>query len=110
MSEGTDTCGSAEPVRSKDAEVRKETSMAYAWQSVEEAAVTLGISTRTLHRRISKGEVETRLENGRREVLGCLADEEIQFEDEPADVTDSVTIPTPSTSAAIAAEQGASTS
>jgi len=89
--------------------------MAYAWQSVEEAAVTLGISTRTLHRRISKGEVETRLENGRREVLVCLPDEEIQFEEETSDVmgdvTDSVTIPTPSTSAAIAAEQqGGSTS
>lgn len=89
--------------------------MAYAWQSVEEAAVTLGISTRTLHRRISKGEVETRLENGRREVLVCLPDEEIQFEEEApdvmGDVTDSVTIPTPSTSAAIAAEQqGGSTS
>jgi hypothetical protein len=50
--------------------------MAYAWQSVEEAAVTLGISTRTLHRRISKGEVETRLENGRREVLVCLPEPE----------------------------------
>ena len=59
--------------------------MAYAWQSVEEAAVTLGVSTRTLHRRISKGEVETRLENGRREVLVCLPDEE----SEPlSDVTD----------------------
>jgi hypothetical protein len=82
--------------------------MAYAWQSVEEAAVTLGISTRTLHRRISKGEVETRLENGRREVLVCLPDNEIQFEEETPDVTDTVTIPTPSTSAAIAAEQGGS--
>jgi len=59
--------------------------MAYAWQSVEEAAVTLGVSTRTLHRRISKGEVETRLENGRREVLVCLPDEDL----EPlSDVTD----------------------
>src|SRR3954462_9300163 len=59
--------------------------MAYAWQSVEEAAVTLGISTRTLHRRISKGEVETRLESGRREVLVCLPDDEPEVEviDEP---------------------------
>jgi len=79
--------------------------MAYAWQSVEEAAVTLGISTRTLHRRISKGEVETRLENGRREVLVCLPDEEVQFEEDASEVTDTITIPTPSTSAAIAAEQ-----
>jgi hypothetical protein len=54
--------------------------MAYAWQSVEEAAVTLGISTRTLHRRISKGEVETRLESGRREVLVCLPDDEPEVE------------------------------
>ena len=43
--------------------------------------MTLGISTRTLHRRISKGEVETRLENGRREVLVCLPDEADQFEE-----------------------------
>lgn len=83
--------------------------MAYAWQSVEEAAVTLGISTRTLHRRISKGEVETRLENGRREVLVCLPDEEVQFEEDAPEVTDTITIPTPSTSAAIAAEQGQGT-
>src|SRR3954463_5027081 len=89
MSEGTDTCGSAEPVRSKDAEVRKETPVAYEWQSVEEAAVTLGVSTRTLHRRISKGEVETRLEDGRREVLVCLPDPEPEaIADEQVEVTD----------------------
>jgi hypothetical protein len=82
--------------------------MAYAWQSVEEAAVTLGISTRTLHRRISKGEVETRLENGRREVLVCLPDEEIQFEEDAAEMTDTVTIPTTSTSAAMAMEMDTS--
>jgi hypothetical protein len=57
--------------------------VAYAWQSVEEAAVTLGISARTLHRRISKGEVETRLEDGRREVLVCLPDLEVEIEQEP---------------------------
>jgi hypothetical protein len=56
--------------------------VAYAWQSVEEAAVTLGVSTRTLHRRISKGEVETRLEEGRREVLVCLPDLEVEMEGE----------------------------
>src|SRR5688572_187355 len=43
--------------------------MATAWQTIEEAALTLGISSRTLHRRIVKGEFETRLESGRREVL-----------------------------------------
>jgi hypothetical protein len=46
--------------------------MAYAWQTVEQAAVTLGISTRTIARRITKGEIESRLSNGRREVYICL--------------------------------------
>jgi hypothetical protein len=43
--------------------------MATAWQTLEEAALTLGISSRTLHRRLAKGEFQTRLANGRREVL-----------------------------------------
>jgi len=49
--------------------------MAYEWQTIEQASLTLGISTRTLHRRITKGDLETRLENGRREVLVCLPEE-----------------------------------
>jgi hypothetical protein len=48
--------------------------MAYAWQTVEQAAVTLGISTRTIARRIAKGELESRLNSGRREVYICLPD------------------------------------
>jgi hypothetical protein len=48
--------------------------MAYAWQTVELAAVTLGLSTRTIARRIAKGELESRLSNGRREVYICLPD------------------------------------
>src|SRR5438105_2063726 len=48
--------------------------MATAWQTLEEAALTLGISSRTLHRRLGKGEFPTRLENGRREVLVSIAD------------------------------------
>ena len=43
--------------------------MAEAWQTLEEAALTLGISSRTLHRRLARGEFQTRMENGRREVL-----------------------------------------
>src|SRR5438067_6978053 len=46
--------------------------MAYAWQTVEQAAVTLKISTRTIARRIAKGELESRLSGGRREVYICL--------------------------------------
>jgi C4-dicarboxylate-specific signal transduction histidine kinase len=48
--------------------------MASAWQTLEEAALTLGISSRTLHRRITRNEVETRLNNGRREVLVEIPD------------------------------------
>jgi hypothetical protein len=50
--------------------------MATAWQTVEEAALTLGISSRTLHRRMSRSEFETRLENGRREVLVVIPEME----------------------------------
>ena len=49
--------------------------MAYEWQTVEQAAVTLGISARTLARRIAKNDLENRLQNGRREVFICLPDE-----------------------------------
>ncbi len=62
--------------------------MAYAWQTIEEAAVTLKISTRTIHRRIAGGELETRLDNGRREVMVCLPDEplpETEYANVPAD-------------------------
>lgn len=48
--------------------------MATTWQTLEEAALTLGISSRTLHRRIAKGEFQSRMENGRREVLVSIAD------------------------------------
>lgn len=49
--------------------------MAYQWQTIEQAAVTLGISTRTLARRIAQGKVENRLRDGRREVFICLPDD-----------------------------------
>jgi hypothetical protein len=46
--------------------------MSYAWQTVEQAAVTLGCSTRTINRRIKDNQIQSRLEAGRREVLVCL--------------------------------------
>jgi hypothetical protein len=49
--------------------------------------------------------VETRLENGRREVLVCLPDEEIEFEPDAPEMTDSVSVPT-STSASSIYESG----
>src|SRR4051794_25532882 len=51
--------------------------MASAWQTMEEAALTLGISSRTLHRRLAKGEFETRMENGRREVLVVVDEQQV---------------------------------
>ncbi len=62
--------------------------MATVWQTMEEAALTLGVSSRTLHRRITRGEVETRLNNGRREVLVDVpapAQEPAQAAQSPAD-------------------------
>ena len=64
--------------------------MATAWQTLEEAALTLGISSRTLHRRIAKAEFQTRLENGRREVLITIADPQIAPNEpttQPSDTT-----------------------
>src|SRR5438876_4719159 len=51
-----------------------EADMATAWQTLEEAALTLGISSRTLHRRMAKGEFESRMESGRREVLTTIGE------------------------------------
>src|SRR5437016_5646649 len=58
------------PARAK----QRSAIMAYIWQTVEQAAVTLGISTRTIARRIAKGELESRLNSGRREVFICAQD------------------------------------
>src|SRR5947209_3580391 len=49
-------------------QTQRSATMSFTWQTVEQAAVTLGISTRTIARRIAKGELESRLNNGRREV------------------------------------------
>lgn len=43
--------------------------MAPRWLSREEAAVALGCSIRSLHRKIGTGELESRVTDGRREVL-----------------------------------------
>ena len=40
--------------------------MADTWQTLTQACQTLGISQRTLYRRIDKGEIETKLEDNRR--------------------------------------------
>lgn len=56
------------------------------WQTVEQAAVSLGLSVRTVNRHISAGKIRSRLTDGRREV----------FVPQPSDTTSSPPI-TPST-------------
>ncbi len=48
--------------------------MADLWQTVEQAAVSLGISVRTINRHIAAGKVASRLNDGRREVLVSVSD------------------------------------
>ena len=50
--------------------------MADTWQTVEQAAVALGMSVRTVNRHIAAGKIASRLEEGRREVLVSLPDPE----------------------------------
>jgi excisionase family DNA binding protein len=56
------------------------------WQSVAEACQRLAISQRTLYRRIDKGEIESKLENGKRYVLIDVPDDK-----EKADNFDNMT-------------------
>jgi len=46
--------------------------MAEVWQTIEQAAVTLGLSVRTVNRHITGGKLQSRLFEGRREVLVSL--------------------------------------
>src|SRR5687767_7361455 len=48
--------------------------MSDTWQTIEQAAVTLGLSVRTVNRHITAGKLESRLFEGRREVRVMLAD------------------------------------
>lgn len=73
--------------------------MSLAWQTVEQAAVTLGISTRTIARRIAKGDLQSRLNAGRREVYIDVPEarsEPVIAETIDADFTESVKQPDPS--------------
>lgn len=49
--------------------------MAKEWQTVTDACQRLGISQRTLYRRIGKGDIESKLEDGRRLVLADVPDD-----------------------------------
>src|SRR5688572_33378920 len=49
--------------------------MSELWQTIEQAAVTLGLSVRTVNRHITAGKLQSRLFEGRREVLVPLPQE-----------------------------------
>jgi len=49
--------------------------MADTWLTIEQAAVALGLSVRTVNRHIAGGKLQSRLTDGRREVLVTLPDE-----------------------------------
>lgn len=50
--------------------------MAEVWQTIEQAAVTLGLSVRTVNRHITGGKLQSRLFEGRREVLVSVTSED----------------------------------
>src|SRR5688500_7647911 len=49
--------------------------MAETWLTIEQAAVALGLSVRTVNRHIVAGKIQSRLQDGRREVLVSMPDE-----------------------------------
>jgi hypothetical protein len=49
--------------------------MADTWLTIEQAAVTLGLSVRTVNRHMAAGELESRLQDGRREVRVTTPDD-----------------------------------
>src|SRR2546423_2002881 len=54
--------------------------MADTWLTIEQAAVALGLSVRTVNRHIVANKIQSRLNEGRREVL-------VSMPDEPADIS-----------------------
>ena len=48
--------------------------MADTWLTIEQAAVTLGLSVRTVNRHMAAGKIESRLQDGRREVRVTVPD------------------------------------
>src|SRR5688500_5610439 len=54
--------------------------MADTWLTIEQAAVTLGLSVRTVNRHINAGKIQSRLQDGRREVLVRIPDDAADVE------------------------------
>src|SRR5439155_22284707 len=49
--------------------------MAHTWLTIEQAAVALGLSVRTVNRHIAADKIQSRLSEGRREVLVDMPEE-----------------------------------
>src|SRR5687768_11586033 len=71
--------------------------MAESWQTIEQAAVSLRLSVRTVNRHIVAGKLQSRLNEGRREVLvdapasataDGASDTSSPFADQPVPLTD----------------------
>src|SRR5437764_7945331 len=56
--------------------------MTDTWQTIEQAAVTLGVSVRTINRHITAGKYPSRLLDGRREVLITLPEPAVPTREE----------------------------
>ena len=61
--------------------------MADTWLTIEQAAVALGLSVRTVNRHIVANKIQSRLNEGRREVLVSMPDEPADGSDVPTDVS-----------------------
>src|SRR5690349_6911848 len=60
--------------------------MADTWLTIEQAAVALGLSVRTVNRHIVAGKIQSRLSDGRREVLVDMPDDpSAGASDDPSD-------------------------
>src|SRR5918911_636726 len=60
--------------------------MADTWLTIEQAAVALGLSVRTVNRHIAAGKIQSRLNDGRREVLVDMPEEtEVAAADDASD-------------------------
>ena len=76
--------------------------MSDQWQTIEQAAVTLGLSVRTVNRHITAGKLQSRLYEGRREVFVAATDTAVPSSRSASASTDRASEPV-STSASTAA-------
>ena len=89
----TDTVSSTSPHFQAAAD--NDPAIGGTWETVEQAAVALGLSVRTVNRHISAQKLKSRLVDGRREVFVPGADQSPVSTESPASATDPITPPAP---------------